>query len=45
MSVFQSTPNFTLNEAAMSGVNKAKLASYVGCAFAVVILVLIAFSA
>jgi hypothetical protein len=45
MSVFQFPPSVRLNEAAMSGVNKVKLLSYVGCAFAVVILVVIAFPA
>jgi hypothetical protein len=45
MSVFQFPPSVRLNEAAMSGVNKVKLLSYVSCAFTVVILVVIAFPA
>ena len=45
MSVFQSTRCVRLNEAAISGVNKVKLLSYVSCAFTVVILVVIAFPA
>jgi len=44
MSAFRSAPNFTFNEGAMSGVNKLKLLSYVTCALAVVVLLLVAFS-